>query len=57
LTDGPSYFADLAQTKLALLEELRDKAMRAAAKLPQLLASGPDIAGPATAERQAANPA
>jgi hypothetical protein len=50
---------DLAQpAKLALLEELRDKAKLAAAKLPQLLASEADLAAPpATGERQAANPA
>ena len=49
---------DLAQpAKLALVEQLRDKAKLAAAKLPQLLASGPDSAGPAAADRQAANPA
>jgi hypothetical protein len=41
---------DLANpAKFALVEELRDKAIRAAAKLPELLASGADIARPATA--------
>jgi hypothetical protein len=41
---------DLADpSKLALVEQLRDKAKLAAVKLPQLLASAADIAEPATA--------
>ena len=50
---------DLAQpAKFALVEQLRDKAKLAAAKLPQLLASGANFAArPVTSERQATNPA